>query len=211
MTLFPSITWTEFNLYSLLMWVGLFLIFAPLITVIAAEGVGYYRRRQRTPVFPTTPLERPRVSPRIPPGRQYRPTSHLMEMPPLNRSESSSQETPLWPPELAPLPSVDPTSPIQSLQQVRPDEPETRPTSTPSSHPSVSEMVKGIHRLEVKVTRLQKRVSNPKVPRKYASILGEKACRQEANAQLLEALNSQRTEGRISTRFYQRKRKQLTK
>lgn len=211
MTVFPFITWTEINFFSLLMWLGLFLIFAPLITVIAIEGISYVRRGQRTPVFPPTPRDRPRDSPRSRPRRQYRPTSHLMEMPPLDQSRSSSQETPLWPPELAPPRPVSPTPPKQTSQQVRPDVPETRPTSTPPSSPSVSEMAKGIRRLEAKVTRLQKRVTNPKVPRKYAATLGEKACKQEANAKLLEALNSQRAEGRISARFYRRKRKQLTK
>jgi hypothetical protein len=72
-------------------------------------------------------------------------------------------------------------------------------------------MAKGIRRLEAKVKRLQQRVANPKVPRKYAATLDEKACKQEAKAQLLEALNSQRAAGRISARFYRRKRKQLTK
>jgi hypothetical protein len=209
LTVFPFITWTEINFFSILMWLGLFLIFAPLITVIAIEGISYVRRRQRTPAFPPTPRDSPPSSPRSLPRRQYRPTSPLMEMPPLDRSQFSSQETPLWPPELTPPRPVSPTPPKQTSQQVHPDVPGTRPTSTPSSPSSVSELAKGIRRLEAKVTRLQKRVTNPKVPRKYAAILGEKACKQEANAQLLEALNSQRAEGRISARFYRRKRKQL--
>ena len=211
MTVNSTITWTELNFYSLIMWVGLFLIFAPLITVITVEGVNYYRRRQRTPVFSPTPREHRRDRPRSLPRRPYRPTSSRMEMPPLDRSQSSSQETPLWPPELTPLRQISPTAPTQTPQQVRPEIPETRPTSTPPTPPSISEMTKGIRRLEAKVKRLQQRVTNPKVPRKYVAVLGEKACKQEVNAQLLEALDSQRAAGRISARFYRRKRKQLTK
>lgn len=211
MTVYPSITWTELNFYSLIMWIGLFLIFTPLITVIVVEIVSYYRRTQRTPAFSPTPREHRRDPPRSLPRRPYRPTSSLMEMPPLDRSQSSSQENPLWPLELAPLRPVPPTSQKQDLHQVPFDKPETSPTSPQPSPPSISEMTKRIRRLEAKVQRLQKRVSNPKVPRKYAETLGEKASRQEANDQLLEALNTQRTEGRISNRFYRRKRKQLAK
>ncbi len=210
MTGSPTITWTELNFYSLIMWVGLFLIFTPLITVIVVEGISYYRRTQRTPAFSPTPREHRRDPPRSLPRRPYRPTSSLMEMPPLDRSQLSSQEKPLWPLELAPLRPVPPTSQKQNLHQVRPDLPETSPISTQPSPPSIPEMAKGIRRLEAKVKRLQKRVSNPKVPRKYAATLGEKASRREANDQLLEALNAQRTEGRISNRFYRRKRKKLT-
>jgi len=211
MTVFPSITWTELNFYSLIMWVGLFLIFTPLVTVIVVESVSYYRRTQRTPAFSPTPREHRRNPPQSLPRRPYRPTSGLMEMPPLDRSQSSSQEKPLWPLELAPLRPVPPTTQKQDLHQVHPDKPETSQTSPPPSPPSISELTKRIRRLEVKVKRLQKRVSNPKVPRKYAATLGEKASRREANDQLLEALNVQQKEGRISNRFYRRKRKQLTK
>ncbi len=211
MTVFPTITWTELNFYSLIMWVGLFLIFTPLITVIVVEAVSYYRRTQRTPAFSPTPREHRRDPPRSLPRRPYRPTSSMMDMPPLDRSQSSSQEKPLWPLELAPLRPVPPTSQEQDLSQVRIDKPEAGPASPQPSPPSLSELTKRIRRLEAKVKRLQKRVSNPKVPRKYAATLGEKASRQEADDQLLEALNTQRTEGRISNRFYRRKRKQLAK
>lgn len=211
MTVFPFLMWTELTYHTLIMWVGLFLIFAPLIAVILVEGVSYVRRRQRTPVFSPTPREHRRDPPRSLPQRPYRPTSSRMDMPPLNRSQSPSQEKPLWPLELAPLRPDSPTSQKQDRHQVRPDLPETSTTSPQPSPPSIPEIAKRIRRLEAKVKRLQKRVSNPKVPWKYAATLGEKASRQEANDQLLEALNAQRTEGRISNRFYRRKRKQLTK
>ncbi len=211
MTVFPFISWTDFTFHTLIMWIGLFLIFVPLITVIAVGGVSYYRSRQRTPVFSFTPREHRQERPRSLPRRPYRPTSIGMGQPPLDRSQSSSQEKPLWPLKLAPLRPVPPTSQKQDFHQVRPDLPETSPTSPPPSPPSISEMTKRVRRLEAKVKRLQKRVSNPKVPRKFAATLGEKASRREANDQLLEALNTQRTEGRISNRFYRRKRKQLTK
>ena len=211
MTVFPFISWTEYNLFTLIMWVGLFLIFAPLITVIAVEGVSYFRRRQRTPVFSPTPPEHRQSRPRSLTRRPYRPTFLQMNQPPLQSSEFSSHETPLWPPELAPPRPISSVSQKRPSQQVRPGVPEARPEPDQASLPSVSEMTKGIRRLEAKVKRLQQRVTNPKVPRKYVTTLGEKASKQEANAQLLEALDSQRAEGLISARFYRRKRKQLTK